>query len=209
MNIQELNKELGNIDIYLLDQILKCRFKKSDKILDVGCGEGRNLIYFLNNGYDVFGVDRNQKAIEMLQTMARSINRKYEPERFMVWDIESMRIPENFFDVVICSAVLHFAQSTEHFHTLVDKVCNVLKPGGILFIRMTSDIGIENNIHPVGQGIYKLLDGTTRFLINENLLKEIMAKYHLEFLEPLKSVNVDHKRSMATLILTKHNGTIA
>ena len=194
MNIQELNKELGNIDIYLLDQILKGRFKQEDKILDVGCGEGRNLIYFLNNGYDVYGVDRNQKAIKMLQTTARSINKKYEQERFMVWDIESMQIPENFFDVIICSAVLHFAKNTEHFCRLIDKVCNVLKPGGILFIRMTSDIGIENNINPIGGGIYELPDGTTRFLINENLLKEIIKKYHLEFLEPLKSVNVDNKK---------------
>ena len=50
-SIKELNHLLGNIDIYLLDQILKDRFKKSFKILDAGCGEGRNLIYFVRNGF--------------------------------------------------------------------------------------------------------------------------------------------------------------
>jgi hypothetical protein len=49
--IKELNQLLGNIDIYLLDQILKARFEKHCKILDAGCGEGRNLIFFVRNEY--------------------------------------------------------------------------------------------------------------------------------------------------------------
>ncbi|WP_332912670.1 hypothetical protein [Algoriphagus boritolerans] len=48
MEVTELNQLLGNVDIYLLDQILKGRFSKEMKILDAGCGEGRNAVYFIN-----------------------------------------------------------------------------------------------------------------------------------------------------------------
>ena len=48
MNIRE---EFGDIDIYLFDQLLKGRLDASMSLLDAGCGGGRNLYYFLRNGY--------------------------------------------------------------------------------------------------------------------------------------------------------------
>ncbi|RYD73106.1 MAG: class I SAM-dependent methyltransferase, partial [Sphingobacteriales bacterium] len=48
---------LNETDIYLIDQILKNRFHPEMKILDAGCGDGRNLNYFLYNNYNVYGVD--------------------------------------------------------------------------------------------------------------------------------------------------------
>ena len=47
----------GGIDIYLFDQLLKGRFVPGMRILDAGCGSGRNLVYFLRSGYEVFAVD--------------------------------------------------------------------------------------------------------------------------------------------------------
>ena len=80
------------------------------KILDAGCGEGRNLIYFLNQGYDVFGVDKNPDAIRILQFVAKSINPKIDKKKFITADLVEIPFPDNNFEMIISSAVLHFSQ---------------------------------------------------------------------------------------------------
>jgi len=55
-NLQEW---FGGIDIYLFDQLLKGRFVPEMRVLDPGSGSGRNLVYFLWSGYEVFGVDES------------------------------------------------------------------------------------------------------------------------------------------------------
>src|SRR5690606_35388249 len=82
MEISALNKLLGNIDIYLLDQVLKGRFTREMKILDAGCGEGRNTVYFLKEGFQIFGVDHNPVAIQMARIQAQTIRQDYDIHRF-------------------------------------------------------------------------------------------------------------------------------
>ncbi len=198
MSIRKLQNEFGNIDIYLLDQILKGRYQTSDVILDAGCGSGRNLQWFYNNSFPVFGIDRNVERIEAVKNMY--------PDRatnFSVDDLTKLNFKNDTFDHVLCSAVLHFAESTAHFKAMFSELVRVLKPKGSLFIRMTSDIGIEKHIIPISDGVYSLPDGSQRFLLTRTLLEEIMVKYQLEYLEPLKTVNVDDKRCMTTLLLQK------
>jgi len=66
-NLQEY---FGNIDIYLFDQLLKGRFNTCKTILDVGCGSGRNLIYFLRQSVDVYGIDSSPDAIAEVKKLA-------------------------------------------------------------------------------------------------------------------------------------------
>ena len=58
-----LSEEFGAIDIYLFDQLLRGRIRPGMRIFDAGCGYGRNLVYLLREGYDVFGVDNDPAAI--------------------------------------------------------------------------------------------------------------------------------------------------
>ena len=146
MNVQTLNKALGNIDIYLLDQILKGRYEKGNKILDAGCGEGRNMIYFLNNQFDVFGIDKNESALNMLRFLTRSIDPSYDQTRISIGNIDKLPYEDWFFDHIICSAVLHFAQNESHFEAMIRELVRVLKPEGSIFIRMASNIGLENKV---------------------------------------------------------------
>ncbi len=74
-----LIESFGNIDIYLFDQLLKGRFDNSKRILDVGCGGGRNIVYFLKNDFDVFGIDTDATAIEAVKTMAHQLAPKAPP----------------------------------------------------------------------------------------------------------------------------------
>ena len=202
-SIKELNHLLGNIDIYLLDQILKARFEKHFNILDAGCGEGRNLIYFVRNDYKVWAIDQNQDSIQMLKYLIKSINKSYPSERFVTGKVDKMPYDDEFFDAVISSAVLHFAENRDHFISMFQEQIRVLKSGGILFVRLTTNVGIEHLIEPLGEGKYLLPDGSARFLLNKEQLDEVISQFKLEFIEPFKTVIVDNQRSMSTLVLEK------
>lgn len=202
-NIKQLNHLLGNIDIYLLDQVLKARFAPGQNILDAGCGEGRNQIYFIRNNYKIFGIDQDTDAIQMVKYLVKSINKTYPTDRFIAGDIEQLPFEENYFDAVISSAVMHFAQNERQFKNMFLEQTRVLKPGGILFARMTTNVGIENQIQDAGEGKYLLPDGSLRFLLTKDLLGEMMNIHGFQFVEPFKTVVVENRRSMCTLVLEK------
>ena len=202
-NIKELNHLLGNIDIYLLDQILKARFASNQNILDAGCGEGRNLIFFVRNNYHIYGIDKDIDALQMLKYLVKSINKKYPLDRFIAAQIDQLPFEANHFDVIISSAVMHFAENERHFKNMFQEQTRVLKPGGILFARMTTDVGIENQIQDAGEGKFLLPDGSLRFLLTRDLLSEMMNIHGFRFAEPFKTVVVENQRSMCTLVLKK------
>ena len=198
-NSTTITEVLGDTDIYLIDQIMKGRYKMNDIILDAGCGPGRNLHWFLQNNMNIYGIDNNKEAISHLKT-----NYPLLPsERFQLSNIEQMPFENNYFGHIISSAVLHFADSTSQFHNMMTEMVRVLKPKGSLFIRMTSDIGIEDEVELINDGVYTIPDGSTRFLLTRPLLVILLEKYELSFLEPLKTVNVDDVRCMSTLMLQK------
>lgn len=204
MEVNELNALLGNIDIYLLDQILKGRFDKQMKILDAGCGEGRNCIYFLHQRYQIFGCDANPVAIQMARIYAQTIQKDYDIHRFQKASIEDMPFHQGAFDAMISSAVLHFARSESHFFQMMDEMMRVLKPGAVFFLRMCTDAGniLANSPH-LGEGVYLLPDGSERFVLTAKLEKEVMDRYALEYLEPSKSVLVHGLRSMGVFVFRK------
>ena len=63
-----LKNLIGQTDIYLLDQIMKGRYTENEKILDAGCGEGRNMHWFLQSGFVIYGTDINETAIAQLKS---------------------------------------------------------------------------------------------------------------------------------------------
>jgi tellurite methyltransferase len=182
--INSLRELIGDADIYLLDQIMKSRYHATDKILDAGCGGGRNLHWFLQNAIDITGIDADGEMIAYLKTVFPFLL----PDKLLIGQVEKMPFADNYFDHIISSAVLHFANSTEHFKKILHEMIRVLKSGGSLFIRMTSDIGIENKIRCISDGVYLLPDGSQRFLLTRLLLEDVMKRCGLSFLEPLKTV---------------------
>ena len=199
----ELNDLLRNIDVYLLDQLLKGRFEQHHEILDAGCGQGRNLMYFVRNGYRVFGFDKNKDVIHILKNSIESIDSSYPTDRFITANVEDLPYPDHKFDAIISVAVLHFAENEDHFFKMASELVRVLKPGGILFVRMACDIGMEDQMKPMGTGTYFLPDGSIRFLLSKTLLQQTMEKYGFEFIEPFKTVVIDNQRSMSVLVLRK------
>jgi tellurite methyltransferase len=193
-----LQSALGQTDIYLIDQILKGRFHPSQKILDAGCGSGRNMYWFLQNDFNVSGIDSNPSAIELLKKQYPSVRNRFE-----VAAVEQMPFSDEEFDHVISSAVLHFANSTLHFRQMFSEMVRVIKRRGMLFIRMTCDIGLEEKVIHVKDGTYYIPDGSKRFLLTRSLLNDCLEQYRLILSEPFKTVLVDDVRSMSTVVLQK------
>lgn len=189
MDYKSLNQQVGNVDIYLLDQILKGRFEGRKRILDAGCGEGRNLPYFINNGLEVHGIDTNPQAIKMLQMMYKD-----QRDNFKVGSIEQLEYDDDYFGAIICSAVLHFASNKDHFMMMMEALSRTLKPTGNMFIRMACDVGLVSN-GAEDQGF--------TYLLTHEDLHEALDAYNLELVDPFKTVLVEDKRSMAVLMLEK------
>jgi tellurite methyltransferase len=193
-----IDEIIGSTDIYLVDQIMKGRYTTNDTLLDAGCGYGRNLHWFLRNNIVIYGVDQDANAIHELQCRHPTV-----AERFRQSAVEKIPFEDDQFDHIISSAVLHFARDTAHFQDMIAEMVRVLKPAGSLLIRMTSDIGIEDKVLLVGDGVYDIPDGSRRFLLTRTVLGDIMQKNRLSFLEPLKTVNVNDIRCMSTVVLVR------
>ncbi len=200
LNLQEW---FGGIDIYLFDQLLKGRLTPEMRVLDAGCGGGRNLIYFLRSGYDVSGVDQSRESIAQIQSLASALAPHLPAGNFRAEPIDQMSFDNASFNVVISSAVLHFARDEEHWKSMVEEMWRVLHPGGIFFARLASTVGIEKKVEHIQGRRYHLPDGSDRFLVDEQMLRSTTESLGGEWLEPFKTVVVADMRSMSNWCLRK------
>ena len=201
--VNNLREQFGDIDIYLFDQLLKGRIDSSKRILDAGCGAGRNLTYFLKNGFDVYAIEKNQDAIVRVQNLAREMAPQLSRENFKLGAVENIPFADNEFDVVISNAVLHFATGKEHFDEMLFSMWRVLKAGGFLFVRLASMIGVENEVKPLGSGRYLIPDGSERYLVDQKMLLDYTLQLGGKLIENIKTTNVQNLRCMTTWCLTK------
>jgi SAM-dependent methyltransferase len=195
----DLQQQFGPIDIYLFDQLLRSRITPGMRILDAGCGSGRNLVYLLSQNYEVFGADTNPEAIETVRALAPHLPKT----NFRLEPVEAMSFPKAYFDVVISSAVLHFARDDRHFRAMLRGLWRALKPGGLLFCRLASSIGIEHQVQPIEGRRYLLPDGSERYLVDEPLLMRLTEQFSGQLADPLKTTVVQNQRSMTTWMVRK------
>lgn len=193
----------GNIDIYLFDQLLKGRFDDCKNMLDIGCGGGRNIHYFLKNGFDVHVVDLNAEAIASVKELAQQLAPQIPSSNFVVARADELPYGDGTFDLVISSAVLHFANNTDHFEQMLYEAWRVLRPGGFFFARLASDIGIEGLVGSIGNGRYLLPDGSERYLVTYDDLVYYTRELNGELFEPVKTTNVSNLRAMTTWCMAK------
>src|SRR5882762_9307801 len=198
-----LQKVFGGIDIYLFDQLLKGRIVPGMRVLDAGCGTGRNLVYLLQSGFEVFGVDESSEAMDQTRQLVMELAPHLPLDNFRVEPVEKMSYPDAGFDVVLSSAVLHFARNEGQWQSMVREMWRVLKPGGIFFARLASSIGIENQVTLIDGRRYHLPDGSERFLVDEAMLLSFSAILGAVFIEPIKTTVVQNMRSMTTWCLRK------
>jgi tellurite methyltransferase len=199
----DLRGTFGDIDIYLFDQLLKGRIAPGMRVLDAGSGAGRNLVWLLAQGYDVSAVDAAEGAVARVRELAARLAPALPESNFRVERVEAMSFGPESFDVVLSSAVLHFARDPAHFRAMLGEMWRVLRPGGLLFARLASSIGIEGRVEPLGEGRYRLPDGSDRFLVDEAALLSLGEALGAVLADPVKTTNVQNLRAMTTWCVYK------
>jgi tellurite methyltransferase len=203
MSAHTLQEQFGQIDIYLFDQLLKGRIAPGVRILDAGCGGGRNLVYLLREGFEVFAADADPQALDHVRALARKLAPALPKGNFRLEPVEAMSFEDECADIVISSAVLHFARDDAHFEAMLNGSWRVLKPGGLFFCRLASSIGIENKIQCMEGRRHRLPDGSERYLVDAVLLGSCAERLGGEMIDPLKTTVVQNLRSMTKWVLRK------
>lgn len=203
--MSDLPTQFGQIDIYLFDQLLRGRIAPGMRIVDAGCGGGRNLVYFFRNGFDIFGVDGDATAIRSVRSIAKQLAPDLPETNFRVEPVERMTFANAFADVVLSSAVLHFAKDDEQFAAMVHEMWRVLRPGGLLFCRLASDIGMETRMQRIDGRRFLLPDGSERYLVDEDMLLGLSRDLGGRLVDPLKTTIVQDQRCMTTWVVRKQS----
>lgn len=201
--LSDLDRQFGQIDIYLFDQLLRGRIRPGMRVLDAACGAGRNLVYLLQSGFDVFATDADARAVDSVRRLAAQLAPRLPAENFRVEPVERMSFADDFADVVLSSAVLHFASNDAQFDAMLSEMWRVLKPAGMLFCRLASSIGMEDRVRNVGGRRFELPDGSERYLVDEAMLMDRTARLGARLLDPLKTTVVQNQRCMTTWVVSK------
>ena len=198
-----LRQQFGDIDIYLFDQLLRGHLMPGMRVIDVGCGSGRNLVYLLRAGCETYGIDADPAAIGAVRQLAASVAPSLPAENFRAEAIERTSFPDSFADVVLSSAVLHFARDDDHFDAMLRGSWKLLGPGGLFFCRLASTIGMEQHVRKIAGRRFGLPDGSERYLVDAELLMRLTTELGGELLDPLKTTVVHNQRSMTTWVMRK------
>lgn len=198
----ELRTHFGEIDVYLFDQLLRGRFDRRRRVLDAGCGAGRNLPFFLRHGFDVRAVDADAAAVRSVRQLVASWNPAIPPGQIQHGSIESLPWEDGSTDAVISSAVLHFARDEGAFGAMVQEMWRVLAPRGLFFARLATSIGLERYL-PSTTGRMRLPDGSERFVTDEQTLLSWTSALGGILVDPLKTTNVQNTRCMTTWVMEK------
>jgi tellurite methyltransferase len=202
---RDLHRQVGDIDIYLFDQILRGRFDGRRRVLDAGCGGGRNLVWFLRNGYDVYAVDGDPAAVSAVRDLSARLAPSLPASNIQQGQLDALPWGDASMDGVVSSAVLHFAADEPHFARMLEELWRVLRSGGLLFARLASSIGIEHRLDR-SSGRVRLPDGSDRFVVSERMLIEWTARLGATLADPIKTTNVQGLRCMTTWCLEKPGG---
>jgi tellurite methyltransferase len=198
-----LREQFGDIDIYLFDQLLRGTIAPGATVLDAGCGQGRNVVYLLRAGHDVLAADERPDAIAAVRALASTLAPRLPASNFRCEPVEAMTFDAGCADVVISSAVLHFARDEAHFRAMLAGTWRCLRPGGLLFCRLASSIGLEGRAQRIDGRRFRLPDGSDRFLVDEALLMALTDELGGALVDPLKTTVVQGQRCMTTWVVRR------
>jgi SAM-dependent methyltransferase len=158
-------------------------------------------VHLLREGCNIYALDANVEGVEHVRQLAAELAPGLGTDHFQVGAIEKMPFADGFADAVICNSVLHFARDEQQFLAMLEELWRVLRPGGLLFCRLGSRIGME--FEELRPHIYRIGDGSEWFLVDEAELLQITRQMDAVLVDPLKTTIVQDHRCMTTWVLRK------
>lgn len=121
----------------LLSVIEKHHTIFTGKIVDLGCGEGRDTLYLASQGYEVTGVDVSKSALDK----ARERAKQHELQvKFVETDVIFLRtMTDNTFDLAMNMGCLHMLTDQVQRNNHIQRVFEILKPGGHFLVDHCQD----------------------------------------------------------------------
>lgn len=158
--------------------------RKIGRILDAGCGNGRHVVFFAEQGFDVYGIDISEEAIEIANAW---LAKKGLTAHLKVGDIKKLLFDEEYFDVVISYGVLDHIPFSEA-KKAVQEIRRALVNGGYFYVTLRSVDDCE-----YGRG--KLVEKNT-YVLEEGYEKGIIQHFFSpeevnELLEGFKVFDVE------------------
>jgi SAM-dependent methyltransferase len=142
--------------------------------------------------------------VDHVRQLSASLQTELPAENFQVGSIEKMPFPDALADVVLANSVLHFARDDRHFRAMLAELWRVLKPGGMLFCRLGSRIGMD--FQRIRGNIFLIPDGSKWFLVDQQMLLDLTEEMNAVQVDPLKTTIVQDYRCMTTWVLRKRRG---
>ncbi len=130
--------------------------KKGQKVLDVGCGFGNNLTFFIDRGCDAYGVDINDEMVRLAKT---NLNRLGRNAHIAVGRNDQIPFGNGEFDLLISVNTLHYQCGEEGIDNALNEFRRVTKEGGRIFIMTAGPAHeIRSKSKQLGPFMWEVLD---------------------------------------------------
>jgi len=108
--------------------------KKTGKVLDIGCGNARNLLPFALTGLKCYGIDFSQNMIKLAKQYCKKQYCKKHKIKYTLKKADMKQLPfkSNFFDICILPSSLHNIEKNPE--KALEEMHRVLKSGGVAFV---------------------------------------------------------------------------
>jgi ubiquinone/menaquinone biosynthesis C-methylase UbiE len=133
--LQEPHEDMASV-------VSRFRQRRVKKVLDLGCGAGRHVVYLAGHSFEVSGLDSSDEAIKMNREALRRMNLK--ADLIVASMYEELPYPDDDFDAIICTKALNH-NTLDHVRRAIGEMERVLKPGGAIFIVVTKSRKIRES----------------------------------------------------------------
>ena len=164
------------------------KFLKKEKIkrvLDLGCGSGRHLVFLAKEGFDVYGFDISKHGIQIARNWLKEKGLKAQ---LKIGDFYK-RLPykDNFFDAIISIAALLHGKIGD-IRKLIKEMKRILKPNGLIFVTLHKKLPKKKipkeklfGIKYIAPRTYVILGGPEKGGIHFNFNKKILKREFRNF----------------------------
>ena len=173
--------------------------KNYTTLLDIGCGNGKDSLYFASKGIRVTSVDFSGTAIEQLK---RSIvKRGYSNIQAIKTDIIYLDLHDDVFDVIYANLSLQYFND-EITTQIFDKLFKCLKTGGMIFVKCKST---DDNLYGKGKRIGRdmFLHGHIRHFFNKEYMSEKLERFDILKIRKTSSYYFGNKSCFIEAVATK------